>query len=1063
MMPFPQLEARLRDRRVITALLVVAAGCMALFTLRERYFDVGQLLDSRIRGYSPDDIVTLFDRLGTNRRIYAITELSLDVIFPVAYAALLVSGLLWGFGRGTRLIILPVVAAIADFSENILIAWMAWTYPPLSTGLPALAAVLTKLKYLFFGTSLVALGAGTWRRVREWWPPVPGAWVPELKDVLREESDYIRLRRRHSKVAGDVADNLIGVALSGGGIRSATTCLGMLQAMSQMRILPLVDYLSTVSGGGYVGACLSSLLTWRHPNSIAPIFSTEWQTFPFNPNYREGRAQLDHLRTHGSFLVTRTGLLARETLRSIGHLATGTIYHLGVAILALSIVALLYLTGVMKVSPQLHQLLQADTPSRFLIDDPAYRAESPKETEREVFRDPTLFERLEHKAQLVRQAAWNSAFSRSPSTEALGNGGPSDFAPWLVIGAALYGSLLSICVFIAFYVYFSRGEHRHRGRAQPGESEHDAQERRLLRGVGVIGVFVTMATFAAARQLVPRFARAPAGLEGGADVLWLFVPALAMFATVATSLLIHVLMPRLQRAWHRTFRSLWGAFQALSWYAFLTALTFALLPLATYAFRDASFPTAMSGALSFVAARLLTSRVAAGRARWSLPTTLRKWLLGLAVAAGVFLILISITSSIVPADDATDVNAVSSAFLSGALVATSVLIIIGWGVDANRISPHLFYQDRLGETYLFTERREVSGVLDTGRNDTRLTLTTLHGPRAGFPDMTRGGTAPYHLISAAINLASSRDLTRKDRKSGYFLFSKYFCGSTHTGFARTACYGDGRFELGQAMTISGAAVSSAMGSSTFFAQAFATVLFNLRLGYWLPNPKLARTGSRKHAWHFWPRWLAREMFMRTSEHASLVNVSDGGHTGDNVGIYPLLQRRCRVIIACDAERDAGLTFGSITEALRHAYIDHGIEVDIDFTMVRPDPETGMSRSHCAVGIIRYPPLSRFGRQETLPSVGAGEPEDTELIGYLIYLKNSLTGDEPEAVLNYKADHPAFPHESTVDQFFDDAQFESYRALGAHIADTSLGAWVTEPDFETLRERHWPFRTAAARS
>ena len=47
---------------------------------------------------------------------------------------------------------------------------------------------------------------------------------------------------------------------------------------------------------------------------------------------------------------------------------------------------------------------------------------------------------------------------------------------------------------------------------------------------------------------------------------------------------------------------------------------------------------------------------------------------------------------------------------------------------------------------------------------------------------------PYLLVSAALNLAGSRDLTRKDRKSGYFLFSKYFCGSRQTGYRETETY-----------------------------------------------------------------------------------------------------------------------------------------------------------------------------------------------------------------------------------------------------------------------------------
>src|SRR5262245_64323748 len=72
------------------------------------------------------------------------------------------------------------------------------------------------------------------------------------------------------------------------------------------------------------------------------------------------------------------------------------------------------------------------------------------------------------------------------------------------------------------------------------------------------------------------------------------------------------------------------------------------------------------------------------------------------------------------------------------------------------------------------------------------------------------------------------------------------------------------------------------------------------------------------------------------------------------GICPLLERRCKVIIACDAECDPALTFGSFTKALRQAYIDWGIDVDIDLSMLRRDAQTGYSRSHCALGRIYYP-------------------------------------------------------------------------------------------------------------
>ena len=64
--------------------------------------------------------------------------------------------------------------------------------------------------------------------------------------------------------------------------------------------------------------------------------------------------------------------------------------------------------------------------------------------------------------------------------------------------------------------------------------------------------------------------------------------------------------------------------------------------------------------------------------------------------------------------------------------------------------------------------------------------------------------------------------------------------------------------------------------------------------------------------------------------------------------------------------------------------------------------------------------------------GAKEPASV-----LLYVKSSLTGDEPPDVLNSQAIHPAFPHDSTGDQFFDESQWESYRVLGEEVAKKIL--------------------------
>jgi len=93
--------------------------------------------------------------------------------------------------------------------------------------------------------------------------------VPLLEDVRptplhAAERALIEARKRVPNPSGlpyggQTDAETLGLALSGGGIRSATFCLGFLQALSAKRLLGTVDYLSTVSGGGYIGSFLGAL------------------------------------------------------------------------------------------------------------------------------------------------------------------------------------------------------------------------------------------------------------------------------------------------------------------------------------------------------------------------------------------------------------------------------------------------------------------------------------------------------------------------------------------------------------------------------------------------------------------------------------------------------------------------------------------------------------------------------------------------------------------------------------------------------------------------------------
>jgi hypothetical protein len=212
-------------------------------------------------------------------------------------------------------------------------------------------------------------------------------------------------------------------------------------------------------------------------------------------------------------------------------------------------------------------------------------------------------------------------------------------------------------------------------------------------------------------------------------------------------------------------------------------------------------------------------------------------------------------------------------------------------------------------------------------------------------------------------------------------------------------------------------------------------MFNVRLGWWFPNPGECEWDT--HGLRFSLYYLTRELLGVADEGRRFLNVSDGGHF-ENLAIYELIRRRCTVIIASDAECDELLQFGGLGNVLRICGTDFGAEIDLDVKSIRAQKE-GHSLAHGAVGKIKY---------------------DNGSIGYLIYLKASITGDEDASVTQYRAQHPSFPHESTANQFFSEAQFESYRKLGRHVVKHSFrGTQLGEQPFE-VAERLYDMLTPA---
>ncbi len=223
------------------------------------------------------------------------------------------------------------------------------------------------------------------------------------------------------------------------------------------------------------------------------------------------------------------------------------------------------------------------------------------------------------------------------------------------------------------------------------------------------------------------------------------------------------------------------------------------------------------------------------------------------------------------------------------------------------------------------------------------------------------------------------------------------------------------------MTISGAAASPNMGYNSSPLLTVVMTLFNARLGWWLGNPSSPGDTWKMPGPRFGIRAFFDEMLGLTDDQNTWIYLSDGGHF-ENLGLYELLLRRCSAIVVSDAGADPGFTYEDLGNAVRKIRVDLGIPIEFDTPM--PMSPAGRRTAdfaghHCAIGRIRY------------SAVDEASPHDD---GVLIYLKPSLTGDEPADVLHYASQDKHFPHQATTDQSFDEAQFESYRRLGLHVIE-----------------------------
>lgn len=401
-----------------------------------------------------------------------------------------------------------------------------------------------------------------------------------------------------------------------------------------------------------------------------------------------------------------------------------------------------------------------------------------------------------------------------------------------------------------------------------------------------------------------------------------------------------------------------------------------------------------------------------------------KWGFKIAIALGICIIIggAIIISAWLPhifnLDQTPSYKRIFCVFFISLVIAFSM----AWRLNINSLSLHTLYKDRLKRAYLGALENEDGDNKQSNEDAKRVLINDF------LPD--NGYAGPYPIINATLNLTKGAELSWQQRKAASFVFTPlhygYASNHRHTeerdknvGKDAYRSWDNSKFYPEDAMAISGAAASPSMGYRSSGALAFIMTVFNVRLGQWFGNPKINNIHTGPTGQGLW--YLLKELFGWSDDRGKFVYLSDGGHF-ENLGIYELVRRRCRYIVACDAGEDPDMEFGDLANAIEKCRTDFGIPISIDVEQMKKDKESGNSGSHYAIGTIEYTKVDSKSSSD----------------GILVYIKASLTGDEPMDIKSYKTQHDTFPHQTTMNQMFDESQFEVYRTLGIHVIKDVFG-------------------------
>ena len=816
-------------------------------------------------------------------------------------------------------------------------------------------------------------------------------------------------------------DPLSALCLSGGGIRSASFCLGVLQGLARLKLLGRFHYLSTVSGGGYIGSWLSA---WR----AAAAGSDQVVFDELNAATETGveAPEIQRIRYNSNYLTPKLGLFSADTW---------TVIALYVRNLVLNWILFIPLFV-----------------STFLL--------------------PHL---------CVAIVAWLKAQGEGTGSLLLAGGG---MLLVVALSVAMYGrarrqdgwlTQRRFLLLVLLPIVFSAGCLASAGALRAGPREHVG-----VWGAGCGAVIYLIAWIFGSQPLwsadVKKLVQ-PASLSSLVrDLVGWSVAGAAVGALIAVGLTVGVsrsdpvcpfvvlglswvvlayLVGELiyvgitsfskrgdmDREWLAR-SSGWLSAVACSW-ALFTAMSLYVphLILGVRAWVLSAIATAggVSGVLTLVMGSSAKSAATNAEHLFS-KVKVSQWV---SLAACVFALCLAVGFSFaarallpfVP-HDATPLVALG--WLAGGVLVLSLLSVgLSLCINVNRFSVHAIYRNRLVRAFLGAARARAKTPRTpdpfTGFDLADNVAMTLVKPAASPARL-------LHVVNMALNTVATDNLAWQERKASSFTVTPLTCGGKEVGYRPTSEYGHPGhgLSLGTAMAISGAAASPNMGYNSSPLVGFLLMLFNVRLGWWLGNPRCGKGVYTREGPFVGIKLALAELAGATTDKGHWIYLSDGGHF-ENLGVYEMVRRRCEFILVCDAGCDETAGFEDLGNALRKSAIDFGVTITFEPPVAiqrreRP-PRTG---PRCALGTIDYPPP---------PGAPAGAPR---MQGWIVYLKPTFHGTEPMSVRSYAEAHPGFPHESTADQWFSESQLESYRALGEFTVQQVLAGFKAGQGVTAMR-------------